>query len=124
MKTKKKTILIVEDDENIARAEELILQGDYIIHCAKDGAEGFEKAIKLKPHLIILDLMLPKIGGIEMCKKIKQENSLKNTKVVMVTAKNQPSDELKGFDTGADDYIIKPFEPDELKHVISQVLSK
>ena len=119
----KKNVLIIEDDENIAKAEELILMNDFNVHTAKDGEEGLKKAKELKPDLIVLDLMLPKIGGIELCKQIRSQEDLKGTKIVMVTAKNQPKDELKGMGTGADDYIMKPFEADELIHVINQVLN-
>jgi len=120
----KKNLLIIEDEENIARAQELILADEFNVSVAKDGAEGLRKAKKLKPDVIVLDLMMPKMNGIEVCKSIKSDKSLSHTKVVMVTAKNKPEDELKGMDTGADDYIMKPFEADELKHVISQVLKE
>ena len=120
----KKSVLIIEDDENIAKAEELILMSDFNVHIAKDGEEGLKKAEEIKPDLIVLDLMLPNIGGIEVCKKIREHEQLKDTKIVMVTAKDQRKDELKGMGTGADDYIMKPFEADELIHVINQVLNK
>lgn len=120
----KKNILIIEDDENIAKAEELILMSDFNVHLAKDGKEGLSKAKEIKPDLIILDLMLPKIGGIDVCKNIREDSDIKSTKIVMVTAKNQERDELKGMDTGADDYIMKPFEADELMHVVNQVLKQ
>ncbi|MBD3248972.1 response regulator [Candidatus Woesearchaeota archaeon] len=120
----KKNVLVIEDDENIARAHEMILSEDFNVHVAEDGEKGLAKAKEIKPDLVILDLMLPKIHGIDVCKSIKSDEGMKNTKVVMVTAKDQPKDELKGMDTGADDYIMKPFEADELKHVINQVLEK
>ena len=118
----KKNLLIIEDDENIARAQELILQDDFNIHIARDGEQGLKKAKNLKPDLIILDLILPKKGGLEVCKEIRNNAEIKDTKIVMVTAKNQSIDEVRGMDTGADDYIMKPFEADELKHVVNQVL--
>ncbi len=120
----KQNILIIEDEENIARAQELILSAKYSTSIAKDGAEGLNKARKLKPDLIILDLMLPKVNGIEICRRIRADSELADTKVVMVTAKNQSADELKGMDIGADDYIMKPFEAEELMHVVSQVLKQ
>lgn len=120
----KRTILIIEDEENIAKAQELILQDRFNIHIAKDGEEGLEKAKELKPDLIILDLMLPRIGGLELCKQIRADSELEGVKIVMVTAKNQSCDEVKGMGRGADDYIMKPFEADELKHVVDQVLNE
>jgi len=120
----KKNLVIIEDEENIARAQELILSDSFNVHVAKDGEEGLNKVREIKPELVILDLMLPKMNGIDVCKEIKNDVNLKNTKVVMVTAKNRPADELKGLDIGADDYIMKPFEADELKHVINQVLNE
>ena len=121
----KKSILIVEDEENIANAQKLILQEQFdVVGIAKDGEEGLRKAKELKPDLIILDLMLPKIGGIEICKNIRLDKSMDATKIVMVTAKNQPPDEMQGMELGADDYIMKPFEADELLHVINQVFKE
>ncbi len=120
----KKNVLIIEDDENIAKAEELILMNEYNVHIAKDGEEGLKKAKEVKPDLIVLDLMMPKIGGIELCRQIRNDEELKGTKIVMVTAKDQQRDEVKGMETGADDYIMKPFEADELLHVIKQVFNR
>jgi two-component system alkaline phosphatase synthesis response regulator PhoP len=118
----KKDILIIEDEPNIAQAQALILEDSFNIHHAEDGEEGFKKAKEIKPDLIILDLMLPKINGYNLCSMIREDKDLKDTKIVMVTARNQDKDEEKGMDMGADDYIMKPFEADELLHVINQVL--
>lgn len=121
----KKTLLIVEDDENIANAQKLILQDQFKnIHIVKDGEIGLKKAKELKPDLIILDLMLPKMHGIDVCKSIRMDHEIGDSKIIMVTAKNQPMDEMRGMEIGADDYIMKPFEADELLHVVSQVLDE
>ncbi|MDP7323839.1 MAG: response regulator [Candidatus Woesearchaeota archaeon] len=120
----KKSVVIVEDDENIARAQELILSANFNVHIAKDGEEGLQAVKEKKPDLVVLDLMLPKMGGMEVCKSIRSDEEIKHTKIVMVTAKNQEKDESDGMDLGADDYIMKPFEADELLHVINQVLNK
>ncbi|MBU0979864.1 MAG: response regulator [Nanoarchaeota archaeon] len=117
-------ILIIEDEPNIAKAEGLILGEDHSVHFAEDGEEGLKKVKELKPDLVILDLMLPKKGGYDVCFNIRQDPELKDTKVVMVTAKNQPLDEDKGRFIGADDYLKKPFEPEELKQIVSQALRK
>ncbi|MBT4540506.1 response regulator [Candidatus Woesearchaeota archaeon] len=120
----KKSIVIVEDDINIAKAEALILQKDFNVHLAHDGETGHALVKEVKPDLVILDLMLPKLHGYEVCKKIKEDPELVETKVIMVTAKNENKDEIQGLDIGADDYIMKPFEGTELKHVVNQVLNK
>jgi len=119
----KKSIVIVEDDINIAKAEAMILEKDFDVHLAHDGESGHNLVVEKKPDLVILDLMIPKLHGYEVCKKIKSNPELANTKVVMVTAKNEDRDEAMGMDIGADDYIMKPFEGVELKHVINQVLN-
>ena len=119
----RKTIVIVEDDVNIAKAEALILQKEYDVHLAHDGETGHALVKQIKPDLVVLDLMLPKLHGYEVCKKIKSNPELACTKVIMVTAKNEERDEINGLDIGADDYIMKPFEGTELKHVVNQVLN-
>ncbi len=120
----KKTVVIVEDEKPIAEAEKLILEAEYTVHLAHDGDSAIERINAVKPDLVILDLMLPKKNGIEVCKKIRSNRNLSHTKVVMVTAKNTDKDEMKGLDIGADDYIMKPFEPVELLHISRQVLNK
>lgn len=117
-----RNVLIVEDEENIANAERIILSEQFNVHIAKDGMEGLRMAKELLPDVVVLDLMLPRMDGLDVCRRIKENPSLSHTKVVMVTAKNQDNDEKRGLDFGADDYIMKPFEPLELMHVISQVL--
>jgi len=76
----------------------------------------------LKPAVVILDVMLPKKSGFDVCKELRADKSLKNTKIVMVTAKDQEKDEAVGMDLGADDYLMKPFEAIELTHIVRQVL--
>jgi DNA-binding response OmpR family regulator len=120
----KKSVVIVEDDRNIAMAQKLILDDHFDVHVAHDGEEGLKLVHEKKPHLAILDVMMPKMDGFEVCKKIRESEHLQNTKVLMVTAKNQQRDEEFGMNVGADDYICKPFEPQELLHVVNQVLKE
>ena len=120
----KKTVVIVEDEKSIAEAERLILEEEYTVHVAHDGEQGIKTIVNVKPDVVILDWMMPKKNGIDVCKEIRSNKTLKNTRVVMVTAKNADKDELQGLNVGADDYIMKPFEPLELLHVTRQVLSK
>lgn len=118
----KKTVVIIEDDTNIADAERVVLEEDFLIHLVHDGEDGLSKVKDLKPDAVVLDIMLPNMSGFEVCRAIKNDESLKATKVVMVTAKNEERDEIMGMDLGADDYIMKPFEAEELRHVVNQVL--
>lgn len=122
-KQPKATVLIVEDEISIAKAQELILSERYDVHLAHDGEAGLMKARELRPDLVVLDIMMPKMSGYEVCRSIKSDKALESTRIVMVTAKNQDKDEALGMDLGADDYIMKPFEPEELLHVVGQVLS-
>jgi DNA-binding response OmpR family regulator len=120
----KKSIVIIEDEVNIANAEKLILEGDFKVHLAHDGEDGLKKVKEVRPDLVVLDLMLPKMHGVDVCKNIRSDKALSSTKIVMVTAKNEERDEIEGMDIGADDYIMKPFEPVELLHVVNQVLKE
>jgi len=120
----KKRALIIEDEENIAEAESLILGEAYEIHHAYDGDEGLEKARQIKPHVIILDLMLPKRNGYDICFNIRQDKSLRDTKIIMVTAKNQQLDQNKGMFIGADEYLKKPFSPEELIKAVEQAMKE
>jgi DNA-binding response OmpR family regulator len=120
----KKSIVIVEDEQNIADAERLILEEHFDVHHAADGEEGLKKIMQIKPDVVLLDLMLPKMSGYSVCSSIRATKALNGTKVIMVTAKNQQRDEDLGMETGADDYIMKPFEAEELIHVVKQVLNR
>lgn len=119
-----KKVLIVEDEEHIAECEKIILQDEFKVFIAETGKEGLELAEKIRPDVIVLDIMLPHMSGYEVCQKIRDNKNLSNTRIVMVTSKSEQADEDIGMDTGADDYIMKPFEPAELIHVVHQVLKK
>ncbi len=105
-------ILIVEDEKKIARFLELELQHEgYEVETAGDGRTGLEKALSWKPDLMILDLMLPELSGIEVCRRLRHESDLP---IIMLTAKDDVSDKVMGLDMGADDYMTKPFAIEEL----------
>lgn len=105
-------ILIVEDEKKIARFLELELQHEgYEVDTAADGRTGLEKALNWKPDLMILDLMLPELSGIEVCRRLRHESDLP---IIMLTAKDDVSDKVMGLDMGADDYMTKPFAIEEL----------
>ena len=105
-------ILIVEDERKIARFLELELQHEgYEVVTASDGRTGLEKALTGKPDLLILDLMLPELSGIEVCRRLRHESDVP---IIMLTAKDDVSDKVMGLDMGADDYMTKPFAIEEL----------
>lgn len=105
-------ILIVEDEAKIARFLELELKYEgYEVDIATNGREGLEKGLSPEIDLIILDLMLPVLSGIEVCRRIRQSS---NVPIIMLTAKDDVSDKVMGLDMGADDYLTKPFAIEEL----------
>lgn len=106
-------ILIVEDEIKLANAVKRALElQKYVVDVAYDGEAGLDLAVGEKFDLIILDLMLPKIDGIEICKQVRKEGI--STPVLMLTAKGQITDKVTGLDVGADDYMVKPFSFEEL----------
>ena len=105
-------ILIVEDEESIAELEKDYLElSGFEVETARDGNAGLEKAMSEKFDLLILDLMLPGVDGFEICKKVREE---KNIPILMVSAKKDDIDKIRGLGMGADDYMTKPFSPSEL----------
>lgn len=105
-------ILIVEDEEAIADLEKDYLElSGFAVEVANDGETGLEKALNGEFNLLILDLMLPGVDGFEICRKVRAE---KNTPIIMVSAKKDDIDKIRGLGLGADDYMTKPFSPSEL----------
>ena len=113
-KTKQK-ILIVDDQEDIRDLVKIILgEEDYIFVEAGDGEEALEKAYSCLPDLIFLDYKMPKLDGPEVCRRLKKDIFLRQLPIIMLTAKGEIIEKVNGIDAGADDYIVKPFEPQEL----------
>ncbi|MDB4435208.1 response regulator transcription factor [Akkermansiaceae bacterium] len=109
------TILIIEDEIDIANLVRFNFERNgYSVDIAHDGREGLEKILKNQPDLVILDLMLPEIDGYKILKKMQRDTRSHSIPVIMLTAKSQIDDRLKGLELGADDYITKPFSPKEL----------
>ncbi len=116
------TILIVEDEKKIARFLELELRHEgYDVLCAEDGRKGLEMALEPGTDLVILDLMLPEMSGIEVCRRLRRESDVP---IIMLTAKDDVSDKVMGLDMGADDYMTKPFAIEELLARIRVALKK
>jgi len=108
-----KRILIIEDEQDMVTGLKFNLEArDYIVIAAYDGETGYQKALAEKPDLVILDLMLPKLNGYEVCKILKKE--IPDLPIIMLTAKSQEAEIVTGLELGADDYITKPFSVLEL----------
>lgn len=105
-------ILIVEDEEAIAELEKDYLElSGFEVHVENDGEAGLQRALTEDYNLLILDLMLPRVDGFEICRRVRDE---KNTPIIMVSAKKDDIDKIRGLGLGADDYMTKPFSPSEL----------
>jgi DNA-binding response OmpR family regulator len=107
-------ILIVEDNKDIRHFISETLCSAYNIAEAGDGLEGYKLAVEIVPDLILSDLMMPKMDGIELCRKLKHESKTDHIPIIMLTAKASGESRIEGLQTGADDYIVKPFEASEL----------
>ena len=122
MKTK---VLVIDDEKHIVELLKFNLETmNYDVYYSYDGLDGFNKITKIRPDLILLDWMLPTINGIDLLKKMRSDKTLKNTPVIMLTAKDVESDKIDGLNSGADDYITKPFSIKELLARINSVLRR
>lgn len=118
-------ILVVDDEEHIVELIKYNLESNgYKVITAYDGKEALDKSIKEEPDLILLDLMLPKIDGFEVCKKLKKDVNTEYIPVIMLTAKGEETDKVLGLEIGADDYITKPFGIREMIARIKAVLRR
>ena len=113
MNQAQKKILIVDDDDEIRELLEFdVAQSGYFVDTAKDGLEGLNKALNNSYDLILLDVMMPKMNGFDVCKNIR--NAKINIPILLLTAKGTIEDKTEGFDCGADDYLVKPFDIQEV----------
>jgi DNA-binding response OmpR family regulator len=120
----KKRILAVDDEPNILLSLEYILEAEgYDVKVARDGEEALQLAEELRPDLILLDVAMPRMDGYDVCRQLRQSQTLSSIKVVMLTAKGQPLERKKGLAVGADVYVTKPFSSDELLETIRAALS-
>jgi len=109
------SILVVDDDPDIARFVEVNLRSaGYEVSVAGDGEEALERAAEIRPDLVLLDVMMPRLDGFEVAQRLRKNPQTTNTSIIMLTAKALSSDKVTGLQSGADDYIIKPFDPIEL----------
>lgn len=120
-----KRILIVEDDRDIVELVRYNLEQEgFQVSAVGDGSSGLAQIRKSPPDLLILDLMLPKFSGLEVCKAVRREPALNRLPILMLTARGEESDRVVGLELGADDYVTKPFSPRELMARIKALLRR
>ncbi|MRI01857.1 response regulator [Kriegella sp. EG-1] len=125
MKKKDIKILLVDDEPDILEIISYNLEAEgYQVFTAKNGQEGVMKAKKRKPHLVILDVMMPEMDGIEACEQMRKMPSLENTLITFLTARGEDYSQVAGFDAGADDYITKPIKPKVLVSKVKALLRR
>ena len=118
-------MLIVEDEKALAEILEYNFKKEgYAVDTASDGEIALDKIIFKAPDLVILDWMLPKLSGIELCKKVRSNKKIKNIPIIMLTARGEEEDRLKGLEMGVDDYVTKPFSINELLARAKAVLKR
>ncbi len=121
----KTRILVVEDDKNILKLIIYNLEKEgFFCSGVSNGEDALKELETTRPDLVVLDIMLPGMDGLEVCRRIRQEKSLANMPIIMLTAKGEEVDRIVGFEIGADDYMVKPFSPRELILRIKSVLKR
>src|SRR2546428_2384916 len=109
------SVLVVDDDPDVARFVEVNLRSEgYDVTVASNGEEGLNRAIELRPDLVLLDVMMPKLDGFEVAQRLRRDPRTSSSSIIMLTAKALSSDKVLGLSSGADDYIVKPFDASEL----------
>ena len=118
-------ILVVEDEESLATLLQYNLQKEgYDVAVAEDGEEALVRVDERLPDLVVLDWMLPKVSGIEVCRRLRQRNETRNVPIILLTARSEEADRVRGLDTGADDSLVKPFAMTELAARVRAVLRR
>ena len=118
-------IFIIEDESSIIQLVQHNLEKEgFIVSSSENGNEGLKQLKKFEPNLLLLDWMLPDLSGIEICKNIRKDNKFKSLPIIMLTAKGEEEDKIKGLDSGVDDYLTKPFSFNELLARIKAVLRR
>jgi DNA-binding response OmpR family regulator len=121
----KQKILVVDDEPEAVELVEFNLKGaGYEVATAGDGAEALNKARRIQPNLIILDVMMPEIDGMEVCKLLRRDPATSTIPIIMLTAKASEVDRVLGLELGADDYVVKPFSPRELVLRVKKILER
>jgi DNA-binding response OmpR family regulator len=121
----KQTVLVVDDEPFICRSLTFVLRkADYHVVEARNGEEAIAAIRQHRPDLVFMDVMMPKVSGFEVCAQVKQDPDLKQTRIVLLTAKGQSSDRDLGIQAGADDYLTKPFSPTKILERARELLGR
>src|SRR6266567_215104 len=117
------SVLVVDDDPDVARFVEVNLRSaGYEVTVASDGEEALEKAVEMRPDLVLLDVMMPKLDGFEVAERLRRDGRTSSCSIIMLSAKGLSTDKVLGLASGADDYIIKPFDGSELLARVKRTL--
>ncbi|MBN2755138.1 MAG: response regulator [Candidatus Goldbacteria bacterium] len=122
--SEKKKIVIADDEPFILSALQDTLSDEYTVFSASNGKEAVALVSKTMPDLAILDVMMPEMDGLEACKVLKKDSATKGVPVILLTAKGQITDIEKGFKSGADAYVVKPFSPARLMEKVEEIFEK
>ena len=118
-------ILVVEDSPTVLyMVSRMLAEGGYQVMTAKDGEEAMSLAIKELPNLVLLDVILPKLNGYQVCRRMKSTPATAQIPVIMITSKTKDTDRRWGFEQGADDYVTKPFDARKLLDVVNRFVPK
>jgi len=120
--SEKKSMLVVEDNKEISGYIKQVFRSEYLVYGADDGETGYKMILEIMPDIIISDVMMPGMSGIELCNKVKEDPELNHIPVILLTASTSPEIKLKGIEGGADDYISKPFETEVLVARVKGIL--
>ena len=121
----KQTILIVEDEPSLSEVLSYNLEKEgFTVLTASDGQAGLDRALNVVPELVILDLMLPGLDGLQVCAQLRNDSRTKDIRILMLTARSEETDEVVGFNMGADDYVTKPFKVRPLVHRVKALLRR
>ncbi len=121
----RQTVLVVEDDPDIVELLRYNLEREgYVVHVARDGEKGLNEVRRRRPDVVLLDLMLPEVDGIEVCRRLRASEETASIPVLMLTAKGEETDMVLGLEMGADDYVTKPFSPRELVARVKAMLRR
>ena len=117
------TILIADDEPNILISLEYLMKREcYVVHVARDGQEALDALRREKPRLVLLDVMMPRKSGFEVCQELRADEAIRDTLVLMLTAKGRDTDVAKGMGVGADGYMTKPFSTKDLVQKVRELL--
>jgi DNA-binding response OmpR family regulator len=120
-----KTVLVADDDRDVLNLVRFRLERDGLrVLTASDGAQALELARRERPHVCVLDVMMPKLGGLELVKRLREDPATAGVRIILLTARSADGQVDEGFELGADDYVTKPFSPQELRQRVRAQLQR